>query len=174
MPRPRRKTPAGFVYHVCNRGSRKGSIFESSDDYDGFEELMEAAREKHRVRIIGHCLMRTHFHLVLWPEQDNIIPRFIQQLTGDHARLWHWKRGTQGTGAVFQSRYRCVAVHDERHYFTALRYVEQNALRAGYVELADAWPWCSAWQGDSGRPPFDIDRGPIDRPANWLCILNEL
>jgi putative transposase len=173
VPRPLRRTPAGFVYHVCNRGSRKGRIFETSADYDAFEALMEAARAKYPVRIVGHCLMRTHFHLLLWPSEDEVIPRFMQWLEGEHGRRWHWMRGTQGRGAVFQSRYRCVPIKDALQYFTALRYVERNALAAQYVELADAWPWCSASQGDNFHPPFEVDSGPFERPPNWLYVLNE-
>jgi putative transposase len=172
MPRGRRETPAGFVYHVFNRGSRKGSIFESSADYDSFTELMEAARRKYPVRIIGHCLMKTHVHLMLWPLQDDAIPSFMQWLTSAHARIWHSRRGSQGTGAVFQSRYGLVRIRDDRQYIAALRYIERNALVANYVELADAWPWCSAWQGDELGQPFESDPGPVPRLPNWLDVLN--
>jgi len=96
----------------------------------------------------------------------------MQWLEGRHAELWHWRRGTRGTGAVFQSRFRAIPLKDDRQYFTALRYVERNALEAGYVELADAWPWSSAWQGDHERAPFDLDSGPLERPSNWLYVLN--
>src|SRR5690349_9974528 len=78
MARKRRRTPAGFVYHVCNRGSRKGVLFESSEDYDAYIDLMELARRKRPIRIIGYSLMRTHMHLLLWPQTDHAVPSFMK------------------------------------------------------------------------------------------------
>ena len=172
MPRRKRETPAGLVYHVYNRGSRKGAIFEGSADYDSFIELMEEARKKYGVRIIAYCLMKTHVHLVLWPKVDNTIPGFMQWLESAHARVWHSRRGTKGTGAVFQSRYGLVVVENDFQYFATLLYVERNALEANYVDLADAWPWCSAWEGNEERPPFESDAPPKPRFPNWLECLN--
>lgn len=60
------------MYHVYNRGSRTGSIFESSSDYDAFEELMALAREKCQMRIIAYSLM-THIHLLLSPHGDSAL-----------------------------------------------------------------------------------------------------
>jgi putative transposase len=51
-----------------------------------------------------------------------------------------------------------------------LRYVEANGLRAGLVERAEAWRWCSAAAGawrDRLLSPW-----PIERPANWAELVN--
>jgi putative transposase len=172
MPRGKRETPGGFVYHVYNRGSRKSPVFKGSADYDKFIELMEEARLRYPVRIIGHALMRTHIHLVLWPREDNVVPWFMQWLTGVYARVWHSRRGTGGTGAVFQSRYGLTTVENDFQYFATLLYVERNPLEANYVSYADEWPWTSACPGDSEHPPFDSDPGPLARWPNWHQCLN--
>src|SRR6266571_3878204 len=67
MARRRRLTPGGYVYHVCNRGSRKGVLFDSCEDYESFIRLMEHARRKFQMRIIAYCLLSTHLHFLLWP-----------------------------------------------------------------------------------------------------------
>jgi hypothetical protein len=61
-----------------------------------------------------------------------------------------------------------VGISEDRHYYTALRYVERNALAAKRVKRAQDWPWCSA----SRRSPLTLDAGPYPRPTNWLAILN--
>ena len=162
------------MYHVCNRGSRKGGLFESDDDYRGFVELMNEARKKRPMRITAYCLMRTHFHFLLWPQADGDVPRFMQWLTTTHASRWHRQRQTVGTGAVYQSRYVSKPISDARHYFTVLRYVERNALTAGVVKRAEEWRWGSAWSHHRSDAPFVVDEGPIPRPTNWLSILNDL
>jgi REP element-mobilizing transposase RayT len=172
MARKRRETPGGLVYHVFNRGSRKGEIFDGDGEYLDFEALIEQEQAKAKMRIVAYCLMRTHFHFLLWPHSDHDISRFMQRLTSRHARRWHRARGTTGTGAVYQSRYCSKPIFDAYHYFSALRYVERNALAANYVKRAEAWRWGSATT--QVEPPccIDLSPGPFPRPKNWLDLLN--
>jgi putative transposase len=170
MPRPKRFTPGGFVYHVCNRGSRKGVLFETYEDYALFLHLSIRAAARTGMRIIAYCLMQTHFHLLLWPVGDRDLPSFMQRLTTAHAMRWHRARGTVGTGAVYQSRYVSVGIADGMHYFTALRYVERNALAAGLVKAAEDWPWTSAANAPECAP--ELCPGPLLRPTNWADVLN--
>jgi putative transposase len=167
-------TPGGFVYHVCNRGASKGRLFDCDDDYAAFETLLTRAREKRPMRIIAYELMSTHIHLLLWPKGDRDVPRFMQWLTGKHAQDWHLRRGTTGSGAVYQSRYTSVGIAEIAHLINAWRYVERNALAAGLVRRAEDWRWSSLWQTRAERPTFMLDPGPICLPANWLDILNDL
>lgn len=161
------------MYHVCNRGSRKGVLFETYEDYAAFCALMDEARTKRPMRIIAYCLRKTHFHFLLWPTGDLDLPRFMKWITATHAIRWHRQQGTVGCGAVYQSRYVSKGISDARHYFTALRYVEGNAFKDGIVERAEAWPWGSAWTRPEFGASVAIDDGPIARPSNWLQILND-
>jgi putative transposase len=160
------------VYHVFNRGSRKGVLFDSCEDYDRFTRLMEEARQRKPMRVTAYSLMRTHFHFLLWPRNTGDVSRFMKWLTETHASRFHRSHGSQGTGAVYQSRFTSKPIRDDRHYLTVLRYIERNALVAGYVTRAEDWRWCSAWNGD---PPnsFAVDAGPIPRAANWPDLLND-
>jgi putative transposase len=172
MARRPRYTPGGFVYHVCNRGSRKGDLFSDFEDYVRFLQLVERAREKRPMRIPAYSLMKTHFHFLLWPTGDNDVPRFMKWLTGTHAQRWHRKRGSTGRGAVYQSRYVSRPITDDRHYFAVLRYVERNALQAGLVERAELWPWCSVSERTPAEVTFTVDPGPFARLPFWLDLLN--
>jgi putative transposase len=69
-------------------------------------------------------------------------------------------------------------------YFLVLcRYVEANALRAGLVRRAQDWPWSSLHQRTSSRDAKNAkvrqevplsDDWPVDRPAKWLALVNDL
>lgn len=173
MSRRRRFTPGGFVYHVCNRGARKGEIFTDAADYASFLALVDRARQKRPMRIPAYCLMKTHFHFLLWPKGDTDLPRFMQWLTGTHAQRWHRERGSISSGAVYQSRYvSSKPICDDRRYFTVLRYVERNALHAGLVERAELWPWCSVSERTPDDVTFCVDPGPFPRLPHWLDLLN--
>jgi putative transposase len=172
MARRRRIVPGGFVYHVCNRGSRKGVLLETYEDYAAFCALLVEARRKYGVRIIAYCLLSNHFHFLLWPVSDNL-PRFMKWLTGTQARRFHLARGTVGCGAVYQSRYVSRMVQEDRKFVGALKYVEGNARRHEIVERAEAWPWSSAWNQDGLGPAVPLDESPIPRPTNWLDFIND-
>ena len=96
----------------------------------------------------------------------------MKRLEENHASQFHYKRRSRGTGAVYQSRYEARPLLDDRAYFIALRYVEQNPVNARYVERAEDWPWSSAWHGEGGPRLFEPDPPPIARLANWDEILN--
>ena len=45
MPRTRRFTPGGYVYHVLNRANAKLKIFTTRADYEEFVQAMREALE---------------------------------------------------------------------------------------------------------------------------------
>jgi putative transposase len=56
-----------------------------------------------------------------------------------------------------------------------MRYVEANALRAGMVERAQAWPWSSLGKGDDGQGGrVSLSPWPVDRPNRWADKVNDL
>jgi putative transposase len=172
MARRRRVTQGGLVYHVCNRGSRKGPLFRSSDEYIAFIRLLAEARALRPMRITAYCLMPNHWHLLLWPERDGELSKFMHWLTGAHAAQWRRVTRSQGEGAVYQSRFTAVAVIDLPHLFTVWRYVERNPVEAGLVSHAEDWPWSSAAQWNNPLPDLPLDLAPIARPLEWSAIVN--
>jgi len=170
MPRRRRISPGGFVYHVCNRGSRKGELFQCSADYGEFTRLTAEARCVRPMRIIAYCLMPNHWHFLLWPEKDRQLSRFMHWLTTTHARRWRIHSRTTGQGAVYQSRFTAVPVHHPFELVRVWRYVERNPIEAGLVARAEEWPWCSAAQLDEQSPDLVVDSPPMPRPP--LSLVN--
>jgi putative transposase len=164
--------PTGFVYHVVNRGSRRGPLFESSEDYDAFERLVISARDHYPVRIIAYCMMKTHWHFLLWPIEDTAISRFMHWLTGMHAAQRRRETASCGEGAVYQARFWAEPIFDERHLLAAWRYIERNPVTAGIVERAEEWRWSSASRSLSEPNRLTVDLGPCPRPDNWLEIVN--
>lgn len=173
MSRRRRVSCGGVVYHVFNRGSRKGPLFRDSDDYISFLRLTSEARALRSMRIIAYCLMPNHWHFLLWPEEDNQLSKFMHWLTGTHAGRWRRDTASQGQGAVYQSRFMAVPVESVRQLLTAWRYVERNPVEAGLVSDAQDWPWSSAGQASNPTPDLVLDGGPLTKPADWLTIVNQ-
>lgn len=161
-----------MLYHVVNRGSRKGGLFDSNDDYREFERLISDARQLLTVRIVAYCLMPNHWHLLLWPSEDGELSTFMKWLTGTHALRWRRGRGTTGQGAVYQARFRATAVDDVWHLLAVWRYIERNPLAAGLVSRAEDWPWSSAAPFVGQRRQLPLDATPFALPAGWLDLVN--
>jgi putative transposase len=129
MARRSRSAVGGVAYHVFNRGSRKGLLFASADEYIAFERLLAEGREEWPMRIIAYCLMPNHWHLLLWPEHDGDLSRFLHWITGTHGHRWRRFTRTQGEGAVYQGRFGSRRVLDQPHLFEVWRYIERNPRR---------------------------------------------
>ena len=59
---------------------------------------------------------------------------------------WHAHHHTEGTGHLYQGRFKTFPIEEDEHLLTVLRYVEGNALRANLCERAEDWRWCSLWR----------------------------
>lgn len=172
MPRREIRATGGLVFHVCNRAIRNGTLFSEPGDYLAFLSVLVEAAVIVPMRLLAFSLMKTHWHLVLWPREDGHLTRYVYWVTMTHARRWHIAHGTLGRGAVYQGRFRAIPVETSIGLVTVCSYVERNAHDAGYVTRAEDWRWSSAAERPPDMQP-DLHEWPVPRPTNWLEILNE-
>ena len=78
MPRKPRVAPGGLVYHVLNRAVARLPLFQKEGDYEAFERVLAQALEEHPSRLLAHCIMPNHWHLVLWPRKDGELTAFVR------------------------------------------------------------------------------------------------
>ena len=176
MPRHARVAPGGLIYHVLNRGVGRQDLFDGPGDYAAFVRVLAEVLEREPIRVLGYCVMSNHWHLVLWPEDDGQLARFMQRLTITHVRRWVEHRGRVGWGSVYQGRYKSFPVQDDEHLLTLLRYVERNPVRAGVARRAEAWRWSSLGQSlarpDPRVPLIPLARWPVPRRRDWVAWVN--
>jgi putative transposase len=172
MSRRRRASARGLVFHVVNRAAKKTRLFEHQDDYAAFESILRTGLQRFRVAIFAYCIMPNHWHFVASPLVDGELSRFMHWLTTKHACRWHTARQTVGLGAVYQGRFKALAVKADAHFLWVCRYVERNALRAGLVTTAEDWRWSSLWcrsHGDAGW----LAPWPTPMPIDWPDAVNK-
>ncbi len=173
MPyRPGRGT-AGVPFHVLNRGARRLVLFEEDADYRAFLFCVWEALEKVPVRLLAYCIMPNHFHLVVQPMVDGQLSVFMKLLLGTHSKRWHAFRKTTGIGAVYQGRFKAFSIQSAQHFYAVCRYVERNALRAGLVDRAEDWPWCSLFQRTGRVGMLPLSAWPIAEPLDWIERVNQ-
>src|SRR6266852_1734428 len=104
MERPLRVNLGGYVYHVLNRANARLPRFQKDADYEAFERVLAEAHERLPVPILAFCVMPNHWHLLLRPQEDGHLSRFLNWLTLTHAQRWHANRHNAGTGHLYQGR----------------------------------------------------------------------
>jgi len=173
MPIRTMRGTGGLVFHILNRGVRRLRLFDDAGDYAALIRCFAEAQARVPVEVFAYCLMPNHFHLVLRPLGDGHLAEFMRLATVTHSKRWHQHRGTAGTGAVYQGRYKAFAVQTERYFFAVCRYVEANPLRAGLVPRAEDWAWSSAAVRRNNVDEFRLSEWPILPPTDWLDVVNQ-
>ena len=164
-----------MVFHVLNRVVGRQRLFHKPADYSVFEEIIAETLDKVSMRICSYILMPTHWHLVLWPEGDGDLAAFMQRLTVTHVARWQKHRRRVGEGHVYQGRFKSFPVESNDYYYQVARYVERNALRAGWVERADDWQWSSLWRREHGTVDQRrwLSAWPLRQPRRWVELVNQ-
>ena len=170
MSRAPRSMPAGVAYHVLNRSTGRLPIFADERDARRFvHTLGEAVERTPEAGLIAWCLMPTHWHLVFYPAEDDVVQRLLHWLTLTQTKRHRAAHGTHGDGHLYQDRYRSFPVATDDHLLTVLRHVERNPVRAGLVASAPDWPWSSAARRPAqGLTWPQLAASPVPRPPRWI------
>lgn len=170
MPRSRRLSLGGYVYHVINRGNNRQQTFHDDTDYGQFLKVLHEAQQQVEMRVLAWCLMPNHFHLVLWPNNDGDLSDWLSWLLTTQVARHHKRHGT--SGHLWQGRHRAFPIQDDEHLLTVHRYVERNPLRTGLVERAEDWRWSSLWRLLHPPLPAYLVPGPVRRGDGWINHVN--
>jgi putative transposase len=147
-------------------------LFDRDGDYRDLLEIFAAAQRRISMRCFAYCLMPNHFHFVLRPFEDGDLSKFMWRFTTAHSKWWQRCHGSEGTGHVYQGRFKAIPVSIDEHFFRVCRYVERNPLRAGLVSRAEEWPWSSLFQREGQHRPIVLSEWPLPRPASWLELVH--
>jgi putative transposase len=156
----------GVAHHITQRGNRREDVFFSDADRTHFLGLLRHYSAECGLEILGYCLMTNHLHLVVVPEYESSLARVLKPLNLRYARYVNVRNGW--SGRLWQERFYSCPM-DGEHTLKAVRYVEQNPVRARMVERAEDYLWSSA-AGHTGRrvdPLLSDRRGLLSSIENW-------
>ncbi len=174
MPRNARVDIGGEIYHVINRANGRMQIFHSKEDYVLFEQLLLETKELVDMRILAYIIMPNHWHLLLQPRTDGDLGTFMHRLSNAHTRKVHAKTKTNGSGHLYQGRYKSFLVDIDTYLLTLIKYIERNPVRAKLVMQCETWQWGSAWRrvhGESKQKQL-IDTLPTPLPHGYKRWIN--
>ena len=141
MPRTHRLQTPGTPHHVIQRGVNRVDIFRSEADYECFLTILRAATIKHQTDVHTYVLMTNHVHLIVTPQIENGLSAMMKNVGQTYVR--YFNRRYERTGGLFDGRYRSLLIDSDRYWFTCMRYVELNPVRAGLVTRPEEYRWSS-------------------------------
>ncbi|MCA9355787.1 transposase [Candidatus Kaiserbacteria bacterium] len=162
-------------YHIINRANARLQIFNSKEDYELFEEVLQDAWDIYQSNILAYCVMPNHFHIVIKTKQDGEMSQLMKWFTQTHASRWHAKNKTHGSGSLYQGRYKSFIIQDDLHLLTVLRYVERNPLTAKLVTNPLDWKYSSVYRRYNGKEEQKKLLSPwvIEEPSDYLDLLTQ-
>ena len=140
MVRPLRIEYPDAWYHVMNRGRRGEQIFLEEKDYETFLELLIESAQLWNLRIAAYCQMPNHYHLLIQTPEANL-SRCMRHINGVYTQRFN--RLHHCDGQLFRGRYKAILVEADSYLLQLVRYIHRNPLRAGMVEVLDAYEWSS-------------------------------
>jgi len=133
MARVSRIVIPNIPHHVTQRGVRSMNIFFKDEDYMYYKELLLNQCKEHQLEVISYCLMTNHVHLIVIPKTIESLSRAIGETHRLYTRKINFEQKVKGH--LFQERFFSTPLDDE-YFLNALRYVEQNPVKARMVKHA--------------------------------------
>lgn len=142
MPRISRVVAVGYPHHITQRGNYRQPVFEDEEDFIQYLQWLGEYRQKYSLNIWAYCLLNNHVHFIVVPMKEDSLAKTFNALHMRYSQYFNLKKRNE-KGHLWQGRfYSCIL--DERHLYAAVRYVENNPVRAGVVEKPQEYKWSSA------------------------------
>jgi putative transposase len=138
---PIRKVPAeqGKIFHICNRGALKMTLFFNEYMYELFLQLLHVYAERYNITILSVCLMPNHVHILIRVEEGGDVPNFVRVVCSTYSKRINYHLHRSGT--IFQGRYYMKKVTTDRYLKNVIRYIHLNPFKAGLVSHPAEWTY---------------------------------
>ncbi len=161
----------GVPHHITQRGNRRLPTFFQDGDYDLYKRLMAEWCRARGVAVWAYCLMPNHVHLIAVPSNGQSLRAAIGEAHRRYTLMVNQRQGWRG--CLWQGRFFSFPL-DAGHLYNAVRYVEQNPVRAGLVARPGDWPHSSARAHLARRDDFLVRWRPLgERFADWQVVLGQ-
>ena len=172
MSRLARIVIPGVPHHIVQRGNNCQDVFFVDDDRQAYLSFLRERAEEYGLEILGYCLMTNHIHLVARPRDSESLAKGVGRTHFRYTQYINRRHGR--SGHLWEGRFHSCAL-DKPHFWAAMRYVEQNPVRAKIERNAWDYTWSSAAAHIGGKDAsalLDISAWhKIMTAADWRKLL---
>lgn len=122
----------GAYYFLTNRSVDRKPYFEKADHCQLFLNVLETALRKFSVTCQGYILLPNHYHLICRFAKVDFLPKFMNNLHANSARLINKLGHCAGRKIWFNYWDHCI--RNEREFFYTLNYIHLNPLKHGLID----------------------------------------
>lgn len=140
MPRTARELSSTGLYHVIMRGINQEHIFKETSFKHKIIQIIKEKLEDTSVEIYGYCIMDNHIHIIL-KSNVNDFSYFMAKVNISYAIYYNYVN--KRSGYVFQNRFKSYPIENEKYFWTCLRYIHNNPIKAKMVKYPDLYKWSS-------------------------------
>ena len=141
MPRIARIVVIGCPHHITQRGNYQQKTFSIKADYEKYLQWLSEYCKKYKLSTLAFCLMPNHVHFISIPQQPDSLSKTFNTCHMRYSQ--YYNKRNRNNGHLWQGRFYSCPL-DEGHLYEAVRYVENNPVRAKIVKKAEEWQWSSA------------------------------
>lgn len=135
--------------HIFQRTRNGFVVFYNIKDSLFFITAFCIIAQRHRVKVLGLCLMHNHIHILLDTCDKGLIRLFIKDLMSYFCKSYNSRHGL--SGELFSS-YGMSLKKGNKAIRTALAYVNNNPVEDHICGKAEEWRWNFLAYSDSDHP----------------------
>jgi putative transposase len=156
-------------HHIVQRAVRRLPAFRDDADRVFYRKAFVESRQMYGLRLRAYSLMTNHVHYIAIPDHVDSICRTFHRANTMYSNWFNEKYGF--VGHLWQERpFSCVV--SEGRLPNAIRYVENNPVRAHMVRSAPDYFWSSARTHCFGEPDAFLNPDESVAIPGWQDWLN--
>ena len=126
------------TYFVTSVTAQRHRLFQLSSNAELFQSMLLDYRDQNRFLLHAFVIMPDHFHAIITPAPEVSLEKAMQYIKGGFSFRLKGKRD------IWMRSFNETQVLDEEKFVAAVRYIEQNPVRRGLVQMAAEYAYSSA------------------------------
>ena len=167
--RKKREFIEGAAYHVTSRTNNKARVFGRNLGRKIMLLVLQDAKDKFNFKLHNFCIMPTHIHLLITPQNGTNLSRVIQWIKTHSARRWNGVHGSKDH--LWGERFFARPVKDLRDFFLVHNYIDQNPVKSELAPSPAEWKASGAYHIANNISGL-VDYTPFDR-QQYIKLLPE-
>jgi len=145
-----------------NRAVARRSLFETRDDIRFFLAGVVRSIRRGELEVHSWCVLTTHFHMLVRSPKGQLSDA-MRRIQNAYAR--HFNRKRRRDGPLHRGRFTSKPVESMTYRRVLVRYIDDNAVRAGQCADPCDYRWGSAQQYATSRGPAWLQREWVE---SWV------
>lgn len=123
------------------RGNNRHVVFEKSEDYLFYLDLISRFKMDLPFDLYHYCLMPNHVHMQIKTTNANDFSLFMKKI--NLAYFHYYRKNYDWIGHFWQDRFKSQPIGKDDYFIQCGKYIELNPVRAGIVANPEEYPYSS-------------------------------